>query len=117
MKSSTMFLVMLLLVGWAASQTDPGHPGADDDDPQPRSSGIPRFRPSQYVDPARGGNPPTTPTLVPAAAIHAALDDVVTQLDNAADPSQPDLSVSLGPEDDGKIFPSKNIQSRNTQCL
>ncbi len=117
MQSASMFFVMLLLVGWAASQTDPGHPGADDDDPQPRSSGVPRFPRSPYVDPARGGNLPTTSELVPAAAIHAALDDVVTQLDNAADPSQPDLSVSLGPEDDGKIFPSKNIQSRNTQCL
>ena len=116
MKSSVV-LMLAMLLGWAASQPEPGHPGADDDDPQPTSSGVPRFRPSQYVDPARGGSLPTTPTLVPAAAIHAALDDVVTQLDNAANPSQPDLSVSLGPDDDGKIFPSKNIQSRNTQGL
>ncbi len=117
MKSSKLMLVMLLLLGWAACQPDPGHPGADDDDPQPRSSGVPRFPRSPYVDPARGGNLPTTSELVPAAAIHAALDDVITQLDNAADQNQPDQSVSLGPEDDGKIFPSKNIQSRNTQGL
>ncbi len=107
MKSSVV-LMLAILLGWAASQPEPGHPGADDDDPQPPSSGVPRFPRSPYVDPQMGGNRPTTSALVQAVDVHAAIDDVLTLMDNAAAPDQSlDQSALLGPEDDGKISPSK----------
>ena len=98
---SRVLLITLVLLGWARGQ--PEHEDNNDDDPPPQS-GVPRFRlfQNRFIDPQLGGHRPTTSARVPASDVNAALD-LLTALDNAAARDQSaDLSVSLGPKDDGK---------------
>ena len=99
---SRVLLLTLVLLSWARGQPEP----EDDnyDDPPPPQSGVPRFRlfQNRFIDPQMGGNRPTTSARVPASDVNAALD-LLTALDDAAVPDQSaDLTVSLGPQDDGK---------------
>ncbi len=101
-KRSLVLMLVLVLLGWTMGQPEPEDD--NDDDPPPPQSGVPRFRLAQnrYIDPQMGGNRPTTSARVQGSDVNAALD-ILTALDDAALPDQSaDLSVSLGPQDDGK---------------
>ncbi len=110
MKSPVVLLLLfVLLLGWTVAQADPGTTGEDADPQTPRSR-VPRFRLilNRLADPQMGGLLPTTSARVQATAVHAALDDVLTELDNVAEQDQSaNQSVSLGPEDDGKYLQNK----------
>ncbi len=101
---NSVLLLLILLLSWTVGQPEPGNLDDDDEDtPTPRS-GVPRVRliRNRYVNPQMGGIRPTTSARVQASDVNAALD-ILTALDDAALPDQSaDLSVSLGPQDNGK---------------